>query len=671
MMMSVSEGQLLWQPSEEFANNSNIGLYIAWLKANKIVDCADYHELWQWSVDHIEAFWASLWHYFDIVSDTPYEKVTDSLEMKPGNRWFTGSMVNWAEHILRNERSGVVALYSLSETRPLAEMSWDELAAKVRVLATRMRTMGVNPGDAVCCLMPNIPETVIAMLAAISIGAVWSNAAPEFGRQTILDRFTQMKPKWLFAADGYQFGGKSFDRREDLKAIVEALADSLEQVVYLPYLDTGDGSPPVEALLWQEVLEGEDPGRDNFRFERVPHDHPLWVVFSSGTTGLPKAIVHSHVGALMGMSVLSHFHMDLKAEDICFFYTTTGWVMFSLVVGMMLTGCKVVLYDGNPAYPEPDVLWKMAADTRATGFGASPTYVKLMNQCGVNPGEKYDLRNLRSLTCGGSPVTPEIFEWLYKNVKQDLWVNSQSGGTEIVGPFVGASPTLPVYAGEIQCRCLGMAVDSWDEKGQSLVGEVGELVCKKPFPSMPIYFLGDEDKHRYRDAYFNNYAGVWCHGDSIKINERGGAYIYGRSDATLNRYGVRIGSSELYRTVEKLPEVIDSLVVCIELPGGQFFMPMFLQLAEDMELNKALQDKITSELRSNCSPRHVPDKFYVINEVPYTLTGKKLEVPVRKLLLGWPLEKAASRETMKNPGAIDFFLDYVATTRDYQLVPPT
>lgn len=659
--MTVTEGQLLWEPGREFAAKSNINRYIRWLKANGVVECSGYHELWQWSVDCTEAYWASLWDYFGIISDTPYEKVTDNLEMKPGNRWFIGSRVNWAEHILRHEKAGKAAIYSLSETRPLAALSWTELASKVRILAARMRSMGVTPGDAVCCLMPNIPETVIAMLATISIGAVWSNAAPEFGRKTILDRFSQIKPKWLFVADGYQFAGKAFDRREETVAIVKALADSLQQVIFLPYLDEGNTIETPGVTTWQELLTGEDPGRDNFRFERVPHDHPLWVLFSSGTTGLPKAIVHSHIGALMGMTVQSLFHLDLKADDISFFYTTTGWMVFNMVIGMMLAESSIVLYDGNPAYPQPDVLWKMAADTRATGFGASPTYVQLMEKLGVRPGERYDLDQLRWIACSGSPAAPETFEWFYKNVKRDLWVSSQSGGTEIVGGFVCASPTLPVYAGEIQCLGLGMAVEAWNDRGEPVIDEVGELVCTKPFPSMPLYFLNDEDNLRYREAYFDEFPGVWRHGDFIKINQRGGAYIYGRSDATLNRYGVRIGTAELYRTVENLPEVTDSLVVCVELPNGEHFMPMFLQLAPDMALDEHLQKKITAELRSNCSPRHIPDGFYVIDEVPYTLTGKKLEVPVRKLLLGWPIEKAVSKDSMRNPKSIEYFVKFAAS----------
>ncbi len=663
--MGVTEGQLLWKPPRAISQSANITRYMGWLRERGIVDVDDYDALWRWSVDDIEAFWASLWDYFGIISDAPYEQVTDSLEMQPGNRWFVGSRVNFAEHILRNARTGEPALYHLSETRPLAALSWDEFGRQVRILATRMRALGVNPGDAVCSLMPNLPETVIAMLAAISVGAVWSNAAPEFGTKTILDRFSQIKPKWLFLADGYQFGGKPFDKRDEMGAIIDALSGSLEQVVFLPYLDPENATMPVAGVLWPELLAGADPGAENFRFERVAHDHPLWVLFSSGTTGLPTAIVHSHIGALIEMHKVMTFHMDLKPGDVAFFYTTTGWMMFNALVAMMLTGAKAAFYDGHPASPSPDVLWKMAADTRATMFGASPTYAQAMEQLGIVPGEKYDLSRLRTILCTGSPAQPETFAWFYRNVSENIWLTSQSGGTELVGAFVAASPTLPVYAGEIQCRALGMDVDCWNDDSESLVGEVGELVCKKPFPSMPLYFLDDPDNERYVDAYFSEFPGVWRHGDFIKINERGGSYIYGRSDATLNRFGVRIGTAELYRTVEKIPEVADSLVVCIELPGGGFFMPMFVQLAAERQLSDDLIARISADLRENCSPRHVPDRFYAVPEIPYTLTGKKLEVPVRKLLLGWPLEKAASRDSMRNPAAIDFFVDYVATTEDF------
>lgn len=668
--MTIAEGQLLWTPSKEMVQSSNIVKYMDWLRERNIVDVKDYMSLWQWSVTDIEAFWASLWDYFEVISDTPYERVTDSLKMEPGNRWFIGSKVNFAEHILRQARPGEVALYYLSERRPLTEMSWDELGRKVRILASRMREMGMKPGDPVCSLLPNIPETVIAMLAAISVGALWSNAAPEFGRKTILDRFTQIKPKWLFVADGYQFGGKAFDKSAEIMAITDALSDSLEQVVYLPYLDPDNIDAPVKAKLWDELLQGTDPGANAFHFERVPHDHPLWVLFSSGTTGLPKAIVHSHQGALIEILKVMEFHLDLRPEDVSFFYTTTGWVMFNLTVGMMMRGAKAVFYDGNPASPTPDLLWKMVADSKATVFGASPSYVQVMEQLALVPKEKYDLSSLRVVLCAGSPAQPETFDWFYQNVNDNIWLTSQSGGTEIVGGFVAASPTLPVYAGEIQCKALGMDVDSWNDEGESLVGQVGELVCKKPFPSMPIHFLNDPQYKRYNESYFEEFPGIWRHGDFIKINERGGSYIYGRSDSTLNRYGVRIGTAELYRVVEKLPEITDSLVVCVELPDGTFFMPMFLQLAPDVDLTSVLERKISGELRASCSPRHVPDKFYAVPEIPYTLTGKKMEVPVRKLLLGWPLEKAASRDAMRNSAAIEFFVDYVASTSDYVVPDP-
>jgi acetoacetyl-CoA synthetase len=664
--MVVTEGQLLWEPSAEFIKKSGVAKYIAWLKDKNIVDCANYDELWQWSTTEIEDFWASIWEYFEVISDTSYTEVVSSLEMKPGNSWFTGSKLNYAEHILRKLKPGKTAIHYLSETQGLTEIDGGELASKIRILATAMRARGVKSGDAVCCLMPNVPETVIAMLASISIGALWSNAAPEFGNQIILDRFGQINPKWLFVADGYSFGGKAFERSAEIKAIVESLGSSLEQVVYLPYLNA-DSQPPIDAVLWGSLLEGDDPGVDDFECERVAHDHPLWVLFSSGTTGLPKAIVHSHAGVLLELLKLGEFHLNLKEDSVAFFYTTTGWMMFNSLVSMMLNGSAIVLYDGNPAYPKPDVLWKMAADTGATFFGASPAYVQMLQNLGIEPGKLFDLNKLDSILVGGAPSTPETFEWFYKSVKSDLWVTSQSGGTEIVSGFVGATPTQPVYAGEIQTRLLGMAVECWDDNLNNVVDEVGELICTKPFPSMPIHFLNDKNNERYNASYFEDYPGVWRHGDFLKINQRGGCYIYGRSDSTLNRYGIRIGTAEVYRAVEALPEIADSLVVCIELPGGKFFMPLFVQLTGGTVLTEDLQQKICSQLRQVGSPRHVPDIIYQVEQVPYTLTGKKMEVPIRKLLLGWPLEKAGSRDIMKNPESLDYFLNYVATTEDYDV----
>jgi len=664
--VAVVEGQLLWKPSAEISLSSNVSKYMDWLRECRGISFSEYSELWKWSVDETAAFWGSLWDYFQIESSTPYTEVVSSLEMRPGVSWFAGSSVNLAEHILRNEKAGKTAVFHSSELRSIEKLSWGDLARRVRVLATNMRRMGVQPRDCVCGLMPNIPETVVAMLAAMSIGAVWSNAAPEFGGATILDRFTQIRPKWLFLVDGYRFGGKDFEKRDDFREIVDALSGSLEQVVFLPYLQSECHEAPFNAVLWDDLLAGDDPGEE-FLFERVSHDHPLWVLFSSGTTGLPKAIVHSHVGVLIELLKLSHFHLDLRPSDTAFFYTTTGWVMFNLLVTMMLAGASIVLYDGNPTWPKADVLWKIASETGTTLFGTSPTFVGLMEQQGIDPSACHDMSLLRSVLCGGSPASPEVFSWFYKTVKPDLWVTSQSGGTEIVSAFVAASPTLPVRAGEIQCRALGMDVDSWDKDGRSIRGEVGELVCKTPFPSMPLYFVGDEDQERYSATYFADYPGVWCHGDFLKLEETGGCYIYGRSDATLNRYGVRIGTAELYRTLGQLPAVDDSLVVCVELPDGEFFMPMFLQLAPGQQMTQQLEETASRLLMDRCSPRHVPDRYYAIPEVPYTITGKKMEIPIRKLLMGWPLKEVASVDSMRNPHALDFFLDYVATTDDYRV----
>lgn len=658
--MIVREGELLWTPPEAFVSSSNITALMAWLKAQRIVDVDDYAALWQWSVDEPEAFWASLWQYFDVLSDTPYTRVVDSLEMRPGIKWFEGSRVNFAEHILRHaQNNDGAAIYAMSEAATLRQTSWSELARQVRVLATALRARGIQPGDSVCGVMPNLTETVVAMLAAISVGAVWSNAAPEFGAQAINDRLGQAKPKMLFLCDGYEFNGKQFDRAEEFSRLIDSF-DSLDAIVRFDVIGSGTAftvDKPVES--WESLLAGDDPG-EQFQFERVPSDHPLWYVFSSGTTGLPKAIAHSHVGVLMEMLKFMTFHMNLKPGDTSFFYTTTGWVMFNLVVGMMLTGASIALYDGSPVFPSTDVLWKLAETSGATVFGASPSYVQLMEDNHVVPKDSFDLSRLNTILVGGSPSMPATFAWFYNNVKQDLWLTSQSGGTEIASAFVAASPTLPVHAAEIQARALAMNVDSLDDDGKPVRDDVGELICRTPFPSMPLYFLNDPDMKKYWESYFEEIPGVWRHGDFIKINQRGGCYIYGRSDATLNRYGVRIGTAEIYRAVESMPEISDSMIVCVETGDGGFYMPLFVQLAEGIALDENLQKAIAARLKSECSPRHVPDEVIAVAEIPYTLTGKKLEVPVRKLLLGYAVDKVVGRGSMKNAEAIDFYIEFAA-----------
>ncbi|WP_420465114.1 acetoacetate--CoA ligase [Panacagrimonas sp.] len=666
--MSVAEGALLWTPSAEFAGRSQIARYLRWLRAERGLDFADYEALRAWSVDQPEAFWDSLWAYFEIMAEGRYERVLEGSTMQDA-RWFTGARVNYAEHLLRHEAQAApdeTAIHHLTENRPLSRMSWQELGRQVRIVAMRLRALGIRPGDRIVSYMPNVPETTVAMLASMAIGAVWSSAAPEFGTRTVVERFAQIEPKLIFACDGYRFGGKDFERTKEVRQIVAGLP-TLKHVVWLDYLKADGATPPIDgAIRWQDLSSGPEVSRTGFRYERVGSAHPLWVMFSSGTTGLPKAITHNHVGQLIEHLKLTTFHFNLAPGGVMFFHSTTGWTMYNLLVSALLSGAAIVQYDGSPVHPGLDFLWSLAAATRATNFGASPTFVQMMEKAGLKPGEKFDLSALEAVLVAGAPSTPETFKWFYDNVKPDLWVTSQSGGTEVGSAFVGASPTLPVHAGEIQARCLGMDVRSWSDEGRDLVDEVGELVCVKPFPSMPIHFWNDEGGKRYHEAYFDVFPGVWRHGDFIKINARGGCYIYGRSDSTLNRFGVRIGTAEIYRTVEQVEEVADSLVVCCELDGGNFFMPLFLKLKPGFALDDALEKRIAQKLKSDCSPRHVPDRMYAVEQIPYTLTGKKMEVPVRKILMGWTLQKAASRDAMANPASIDWYLSFAATTEDYQ-----
>jgi acetoacetyl-CoA synthetase len=513
--------------------------------------------------------------------------------------------------------------------------------------------------------MPNIPQTMIAMLATTAIGAIWACCSPDFGSSGVIDRLQQLAPKILFCVDGYRYGGKAFDREEELGEILASL-EGLEHVVHLPYLHVDDHIVPREgSLRWGDLLTGPEVSREEFKFEQVPFGHPLWVLFSSGTTGLPKAIVQSHGGILLEQLKLQHFHMDYRAGERAFFYTTSGWMMWNFLASMPLSGVCPVLYDGNPAYPAPDVLWKVAQDSRASFFGASPAYVEVMAKAGIVPRERFDLSHLRAVMPAGSPVSPECTAWFYRNVKRDLLVATGSGGTDCCTGFVGGVPTQPVYAGEIQGCSLGVAAYAFNERGESVVDEVGELVLTEPMPSMPVYFWNDKDGSRYRESYFDAYPGVWRHGDFFRINARGGCFVLGRSDATLNRLGVRIGTAEIYRALAHLEEIEDALVVNLDLPGGKFFMPLFVKVADGYLLDAELERKICERLRHEYTPRHVPDRIVQAPAIPVTLTRKKMEVPVRKILLGVPLEKAANRNAMANPDSLNFFVNYAKTQRDY------
>jgi acetoacetyl-CoA synthetase len=661
---AVTEGDLLWAPSAERAERANLTHYMRWLAARGH-RFGSYADLWQWSIDDLDGFWGSLWDYFEVRASQPYERVLKASAM-PGAEWFPGARLNYAEHALRHEREGADALLYLSERQGLKALSWTDLGGRVRKLATRMRALGVVPGDRVIAYLPNSPEAVIAMLATVSIGAIWASCGPDFGPRGVIDRFLQLQPKLAFCVDGYYYGGKPFDRRPELATILNSLP-SLEHVVYLRHLEPANDAPlTAHSIFWEDALCGPEVPRASFQFEQVPFAHPLWILFSSGTTGLPKPIVHCHGGMVLEQFKAHILQMDLHPGERMFFFTTTGWMMWNFLVSALMVDVVPVLYDGNPAYPQPDVLWAMVERTGATYFGASPTYINILEKAGIVPKDRFDLSKLQSVMLAGSPVTAEVMAWCYNHVKSDAWAYSGSGGTDLCTGIVGGVVLQPQYAGEIQGRQLGVAAFAFNEAGQAVVNEVGELVITKPLPCMPVGFWNDADGSRYREAYFDQYPGVWRHGDFFKVNERGGCFVLGRSDATLNRHGVRIGTAEVYRALLEVPEIEDSLIVNLDLTGGGFFMPLFVKLREGEPLDQSLVDKVKACMRKNYSARHIPDKIYQVAAIPYTLTGKKMEVPVRRILMGVPVEKAANRAAMSNVDSLDFFISYARDQQDYR-----
>jgi acetoacetyl-CoA synthetase len=664
-MSTVDEGDLLWTPSAERASQAHLTHYLCWLsERGRRFD--SYAALWRWSIDDLEGFWGSLWEYFDVRASQPYERVLGQRSM-PGAEWFPGARLNYAEHALRHERAGADALMFLSERRTLSTLSWTDLGTQVRKLATQLRKMGLVPGDRVVAYLPNSPEAVVAMLATVSIGAIWASCGPDFGPRGVVDRFLQLAPKFAFCVDGYYYGGKPFDRRPELATILSSLP-SLERVIYLRQLEPANGALlTANSIFWEDALAGPEIAPDAFEFEQVPFAHPLWILFSSGTTGLPKPIIHCHGGMVLEQCKALKFHMDVHPGERMFFFTTTGWMMWNFLVSALLVDVVPVLYDGNPAYPEPDVLWTMVERSGAAFFGASPTYVSILEKAGIVPKDRFDLSRLKSVLLAGSPVTAECMAWFYRCVKTDIWVHSGSGGTDLCSGIVGGVVIQPLYAGEIQARQLGVAACAFNEQGEAVVDEVGELVITRPLPSMPVGFWNDADGSRYREAYFDQFPGIWRHGDFFKVNSRGGCFVLGRSDATLNRHGVRIGTAEVYRALIEVSEIEDALIVNLDLPGGGFFMPLFVKLKDGLKLDQALREKVRACMRKAYSARHVPDKIYEVSAIPYTLTGKKMEVPVRRILSGMPVEKAANRAAMANVESLDYFVQYVRGQQDYRL----
>jgi acetoacetyl-CoA synthetase len=648
----------LWEPSAELIERSRLREYTDWLEAERGVRFDSYDELWRWSVDDLEGFWSSIWDFFGVQADGGYERALGNRAM-PGAEWFAGTSLNYAEHVFAGMDDAETAILHASELRKLDELSWGELRSRVAAVAAGLRGLGVERGDAVVAYLPNIPETIVAFLATASIGAIWSSCSPDFGPASVIDRFAQIEPKVLFAVDGYRYGGKDFDRRETL-AQLQAAMPSLGATVVLPYLDPEpDLSPLRDAGRWDELLASGE-GAD-LSFERVPFDHPLWVLYSSGTTGLPKAIVQSQGGILLEHLKKLHLHVDAHPGDRLFWFTTTGWMMWNFLVSGLLTRAAIVLYDGNPGHPDMGVLWDLAERAGITMFGTSASYIAACMKAGVEPGADRDLSRLKAVGSTGSPLSPEGFDWVYEQLGSDTWLFSTSGGTDLCTAFVGGVALLPVYRGELQGRALGAAVEAWDEAGNAVIDEVGELVVTEPMPSMPVRFWSDEDGSRYRASYFEQYPGVWRHGDWIEITSRGTAVIYGRSDSTINRSGIRMGTSEIYRAVLGLDEIVDALVVDIPRPGTDGWMPLFVVLREGAELDDELRTEIARRVRSQCSPRHVPDEVFPIAAVPRTLSGKVLEVPVKRILMGTPPEQAASRDSLANPAALDWFVELAGT----------
>jgi acetoacetyl-CoA synthetase len=634
----------MWTPSPERVERANLTRYMRWLDARRALSFGDYEALWQWSVDDLEGFWASIWDFFEVRASEPYQRVLGAPQM-PGAKWFSGAKLNYAENVFEGKRDQDLAIVFADE-RGEGQWSWGALREETERIAEGLRELGVGPGDRVAAYMPNAPETIASFLACASIGAIWSSCSPDFGPRGVLDRFAQIEPVVLLAVDGYCYQGKLHDRRAAL-AEIRAGLPTLKHTVVLSRL----GDEARDAVDWQQLRRT----RAEMRYRQLPFDHPLWVLYSSGTTGLPKAIVQGHGGILIEQLKKLNLHADLHAGERIFWFTTTGWMMWNFIVGCLLTPASIVLYDGSPAYPEPDALWELAARAGITCLGTSAGYITACMKQGARPAQGRDLSALRSVGSTGSTLPPEAFDWIYQQLDPDTWLYSTSGGTDVCTAFIGGCPLLPVRRGELQCRALGAKVQAFDEDGKPVIGRLGELVITAPMPSMPLCFWNDPDGRRYRESYFSVYPGVWRHGDWIEITSRGSATLHGRSDATINRGGVRMGSSEIYRAVLSVPEVQDALVVDVE-----GWMPLFVTLREGTVLDHDLSAQIKRRIREDCSPRHVPNEIFAVDLIPRTRTGKVLEVPVKRILMGMPPERAASRDALAEAHALEPFIALAA-----------
>ncbi|MEM6321584.1 MAG: acetoacetate--CoA ligase [Bacteroidota bacterium] len=642
--------QILWQPSTEFINHSNLKDFEQWLEKEKGLIFTDYDALWQWSIDELEDFWECLMQYFDIHLKTPYEQVLSSRVM-PGAAWFKGATLNYAEHIFRQKSDERPALIFQNETKQEV-IAWQQLEKEVKAVQQFLIAQGVRSGDCVAAYLPNIPQAISCFLAVNSLGAVWTCCSPDFGEPTVIERFAQIEPKIFIAVDGYQYGGKAFSRIDAIENIRAAIS-SIEQTLFIPYLSEKQSLD--NSVEWSTILQ-QTIDNQPLAFTPVPFDHPIWVLYSSGTTGKPKAITHSHGGCLLEHLKYVTFHNDVKAGEHFFWFTTTGWMMWNFLQSTLLVGAIPVLFDGSPAYPNLHRLWELVANLPIHHFGVSAPYLTTCMKEDLPLRQQFDFTHLRSIGSTGAPLSPEVFEWIYEAVSEEVWLCSISGGTDMCTAFVGGNPYLPVYKGYIQSRCLGAALFGYDETGNRINGQLGEMVIENPMPSMPIYFWNDPNQERYRQSYFREFPNKWRHGDWINIHPNGSLLIQGRSDATLNRNGIRIGTAEIYSVLNSIPDIKDSLILNLEQSNGTDVMPLFVVLNEGYALDDTLKKTIKTTLRTQCSPRHVPDEISVVKDIPYTLSGKKMEVPVKKLLTGKTNPATINWDAIRNPEAMRGFV---------------
>ena len=650
-------GKMLWKPTEEQIRNSNMYRFMNVINEKYGQNFSEYTPLYEWSVENIADFWAALWEFADIRASVSYERVIDDPAKMPGAKWFEGARLNFAENLLRY-RDDRTALIFKGEESVRSELTYAQLYDAVARLARSLRETGVEAGDRVVGFMPNMPESIIAMLAAVSIGATWSSCSPDFGIKGVLDRFGQIKPKVLFTADGYFFKGKALDSLERIADILKKLP-SIEKVVVVPYTSPEPDIGKVPNAVHYNDFTSAEKGLE-IEFEQLPFSHPLYIMYSSGTTGLPKCMVQSAGGVLVHQLKELILHTDLKREDTIFYFTTCGWMMWNWLTASLGVGATLILFDGNPFHPDSGVLWRMAQDEKITVFGTSAGYLAALENAGVKPGRDYDLSSLRALLSTGSPLPDEGFEFVYEQIKSDLQLASISGGSDLNGCFALGNPMGPVFTGELQCRGLAMKVFAYDDNGQPVVDQQGELVCAAPFPSMPIYFWDDPEGKRYHSAYFDQFPGVWTHGDYVRVSERGGVTMLGRSDATLNPGGVRIGTAELYRQVDQFDEIEDSVVIG-QSWDNDIRVVLFVKMAPGYTLDADMEKRIKVAIRTNASPRHVPAKIISVPDIPYTLNMKKVEIAVKKIVEG---KAVLNKDALRNPEALDYFADLPELQQD-------